>query len=350
LIARFRTNTLLPCSRQVVRFGGFWDYCMTVWRIFLLSSLAGFLGLAVLTLSGTAKEFQVKSLRIGYQKSATVLALAREKKLFEKALAPLGIQSVQWIEFQYGPPLLEALGSGAIDLGAVGDTPPIFSQSAGADILYLAAYPQEESAFLVLDDSEIKKPEQLKGKKIAVSLGSSAHNFMLVMLEKYGLRLEDITPVYLAPADAIAAIITKRIDAWVIWDPYVTIAVKNHHARKLISTISDNTEYNSFYILNSRFAIMTPKITQAIYDALSHATIFVNENRDGVANLISGLTGIAYDIQRSVLKRTTFNLLAIDEEVLKRQQEIANRFFRLGLITHPVQISDIVWRRTSNIY
>jgi len=316
---------------------------MTTRRVFLSGLLGGLLSLSALVPPGAGAQTSKKDLRIGYQKSATVLAAAKQQKLFEKALAPLGIQSVQWIEFQYGPPLLEALGSGAIDLGQVGDTPPVFAQSAGAGILYLATCAQQESAVLVPDSSDIKKAEQLKGKKIAVARGSSAHNLMVVVLEKYGLQFDDITPVYLAPSDAVAALITKRVDAWAVWDPYAALAVKNHHARPLVSTIRDGIESDSFYIINARFAKETPELVKAIYDTLSEATHWTDRNRDDVARLISGLTGVEYMVQRGVLERTVFNLSTISAAVVKRQQQVADRFFRLGLIASPVQISDIIW-------
>ena len=44
---------------------------------------------------------------------------------------PLGIE-VKWIDFQFGPPLLEAINVGSVDFGYVGDAPPIFAQAAGA--------------------------------------------------------------------------------------------------------------------------------------------------------------------------------------------------------------------------
>lgn len=79
--------------------------------------------------------------RVGYQKSASILVVARQQELLEKRLAELGVAKVEWVEFQFGPPLLEALGSGAVDIGHVGDTPPIFAQAAGANLRYVASAP-----------------------------------------------------------------------------------------------------------------------------------------------------------------------------------------------------------------
>ncbi|MDB5402877.1 MAG: ssuA, partial [Rhodopila sp.] len=69
-----------------------------------------------------------KTLRVGFQKGEPVLMAARANKDLETLLAPKGI-SVEWVEFQFGLPMLEAMRVGGIDIGAVGDMPPIFAQA-----------------------------------------------------------------------------------------------------------------------------------------------------------------------------------------------------------------------------
>lgn len=72
-----------------------------------------------------------KVLRVGFQKGEPTQMSAKENQDLERLLAPSG-RDVKWIEFQFGPPLLEAMRVGSIDLGAVGDTPPVFAQAAHA--------------------------------------------------------------------------------------------------------------------------------------------------------------------------------------------------------------------------
>ncbi|TPE46632.1 hypothetical protein [Amaricoccus solimangrovi] len=97
---------------------------------------------ATLALSGGAPRAEApESFRVGYQKSASVLVVARQQGLLEKRLAALGVPRVEWVEFQFGPPLLEALGAGAVDIGFLGDTAPIFAQAAGANLVYAARTP-----------------------------------------------------------------------------------------------------------------------------------------------------------------------------------------------------------------
>src|SRR5688572_20783754 len=84
----------------------------------------------------TAQATKPAELRVGYQKAASVFVLQKQQGTLEKRLAPLGV-AVKWVEFPAGPQLLEGLNVGSIDIGYVGEAPPIFAQAAGARFVYV---------------------------------------------------------------------------------------------------------------------------------------------------------------------------------------------------------------------
>src|SRR5207245_3822792 len=110
--------------------------------------------------------------------------------------------------------------------GYVGEAPPIFAQAAGANFVYIGNDPAapEAEAIVVAKDSPLKSVADLKGKKVALNKGSNVHYLLVKALEKAGLKYTDIQPVFLAPADALAAFTRGTVDAWVIWDPYEAAA------------------------------------------------------------------------------------------------------------------------------
>ncbi len=139
---------------------------MTTTRRQIITSSLGLFGAALLApRRGAAAPGGAvpKEFKVGFQKGAAVLVLGREQQVIEKRLKTLGVDNVQWVEFQFGPPMLEALGAGAIDIGSVGDTPPIFAQAAGSPLVYVASTPSAEHAVLVQHDSPIKTLAELKG-------------------------------------------------------------------------------------------------------------------------------------------------------------------------------------------
>lgn len=140
------------------------------------SIIAGMLTLASLAILPARVQAQDKptEIRIGTQKGGFFPAV-RQRHTVEDVFKPLGIE-IKWVDFQFGPPLLEAINVGAVDFGFVGDSPPIFAQAGGARIRYVAAVKSDgnNQAIIVPKDSPIKTVADLKGKRIAFGKGSSA--------------------------------------------------------------------------------------------------------------------------------------------------------------------------------
>src|SRR5258706_16338158 len=177
-------------------------------------------------------QADIKEIRIGYQKNG-VLVIARQQATLEKHFSSQGID-VKWIEFSSGPPMLEAMNVGSVDYGAVGDSPPIFAQSAGAAIVYAAGQPiTNGQGILVPGNSPIRSIGDLKSKRVGFTKGSSAHNIVVQTLEKADLTYPDITPVYLTPPDARPPFANLSIDAWPIWDPHFAIGETKQNVRLL---------------------------------------------------------------------------------------------------------------------
>jgi sulfonate transport system substrate-binding protein len=290
----------------------------------------------------------LKEFRVGYQKGATILVIAKQREVFETRLKGLGVENVTWVEFQFGPPLLEALGAAAVDIGLVGDTPPIFAQAAGAEIVYLANAPASGSAILVPQDSSVQSVADLKGKKVAIAKGSSSHNLTIQALAKHGLSFNDIEPVYLAPADAVAAFATGQVDAWTIWDPYLAIAETKHGGRAIATTDEEGLGSNSFYLANRAFAETHPDVLQATLEEIRGVTNWAAENRDQLAKISSEVTGVDLESQTIASKRYVIDLLPITEETITKQQVIADTFAELGLIPRKINVRDIVWTVPTN--
>src|SRR6202041_1949211 len=281
-------------------------------------------------------------IRIGYQKNG-VLVIARQQATLETHFAPQSM-AVKWVEFSSGPPMMEAMNVGSIDYGAVGDSPPVFAQSAGAAIVYAAGQPiTNGQGILVPNGSSIRNIADLRGKRVGFTKGSSAHNIVVHTLEKAGLTYADITPVYLTPPDAGAAFANGSIDAWAIWDPYFAIGETKQNGRILVHA-SEVTRTNSFYIANRDFAKNHGAVLQQIIDVTIVTAKWAEAHRDEVAKSLSAVTGIPLDIQTVAANRSAFAVGPITEDIIVTQQGVADRFFKLGLIPRPIAIRDIVWR------
>lgn len=289
-------------------------------------------------------ETATTEIRIGYQKNG-VLVIARQREALEKHFAPQNI-GVKWVEFSSGPPMLEAMNVGSVHYGAVGDSPPIFAQAAGAAIVYAAGQPiTNGQGILVPNDSAIRTLADLRGKRIGFTKGSSAHNVLLLALEKAGLSYSDITPVYLTPPDAGPAFAQGSIDAWSIWDPYFAIGELKQNGRILVNA-SEIGRTNSSYIANREFALRNRLLLRQIIDVTTATAKWAESHRSEVAQSLAAVTGIPLEIQTAAANRSGFAVGPITDDIVATQQAVADRFHRLGLIPRPIAVRDAVWTPT----
>jgi sulfonate transport system substrate-binding protein len=305
--------------------------------------IAGALILTSLAIAPAQAQEKPAEIRIGTQKGGFFPAV-RQRHTVEDAFKPLGIE-IKWVDFQFGPPLLEAINVGAVDFGFVGDSPPIFAQAGGARIRYVAAVKSDGNtqAIIVPKDSPIKTLADLKGKRVAFGKGSSAHNLLVVALEKAGLVWGDITPAPLAPADATAAFLKGAVDAWSIWDPYLALAELKENAR-VIAFDKDVHKPNAFYIAGSDFVDKHPTLVAKLNSVFASEGKWADGHHEEVAKAQSEATGVDIEAVKRFVARSNYRVVPLDEEVIKSQQAIADRFTRLGLIPKSVNVSDIIWK------
>lgn len=282
------------------------------------------------------------TLHIGYQKSSINLLVARQLGLVERRFPGT---RVQWTEFPAGPQLLEALGAGSLDFGMTGDVPPVFAQAAGGDVVYVGVEPPKphSSAILVAPNSPITTLAGLRGKRVAFQKGSSAHYLVLRALQRAGLQYRDITPIYLAPADARAAFERGSVDAWAIWDPYWAAAQQGTPSRVLCDGdgLSDN---NTFYLSSRAFVAAHAQVIDALFGVLSDADREVQNRSADAARLIAAATGLDPAVAQLFLgRRPPSPVAALDAAVIARQQTLADAYAAAGLIPHPIKVADAVW-------
>ena len=310
-------------------------------------ALVASIGAAAAALWGIATPARAQALptevRIGFQKGSALLVLVRKQQVIEARLKALGVNSVKWVEFQFGPPMLEAMGAGAVDLGSVGDTPPVFAQAGGSDLVYVAATPSAQHAVLVPADSPIKTLADLKGKRVAFGKGSSAQNVTIKALALGGLTIKNVEPTYLSPADATAAFNGGKVDAWVVWDPYYAIAQQHYKARVVADTSDRRLASASYYLARRDFATKYPAVLSAALDEIGKVTRWSGDHRDELAALAAEATGIDAKTWSTAFGRAEFTFGPVTPAHVAQQQQLADAFQVLGIIPRKINVADVVW-------
>ncbi|WP_028311834.1 aliphatic sulfonate ABC transporter substrate-binding protein [Derxia gummosa] len=290
-----------------------------------LASLGALAAASALLPAGTARA--ATPLRIGYQKSSTLITVLKARGSLDAALAPLGV-SLSWHEFASGLPLLEALNLGNVDFSAdVADTVPVFAQAAGADLTFVARETASPSAqaILVKADSPLRTLGDLKGKRVGFAKAAGAHYLLLAALESAGLRFADITPAYLAPADGRAAFERGAIDAWVVWDPFLAAAQRQAGARVLADG-KGLASYQRYYLAATPFAKAHPDVLAVLVDELRRAGQWVKQSPKDAAALLAPVWGLDADTVEAANARRSYDVQLVKAGSLDEQQRIADAF------------------------
>ncbi|WP_248965527.1 ABC transporter substrate-binding protein [Sphaerisporangium perillae] len=296
--------------------------------------------------AGSASGSSQVTLRVGDQKAGSQALLSAAGELDSLPY------KITWAQFTSGPPLLEAVNAGGVDLGAVGNTPPIFAAAANSKIAIVAASLQDVAgqAILVPSGSAITAPAQLKGRRIAVAKGSSAHYHLLSVLKKENLTFKDITVNYLQPADALAAFTSGRVDAWAIWDPYTSQARLGNGAKLLV----DGKGYVNGYSFQvaGQAALADRAKAGAIRDyllRLQRAKVWANTHQAEWAKAWAKETGLPLPVTTAAAANRITTPVPIDDALIASEQEMADAFTSAGLLPGKITFGDFADRRFNDI-
>lgn len=302
---------------------------------------------ASVALFGALSAQAEQTLRIGFQKSSTLLTVVKAQGNLERELDKQGIK-VTWHEFPSGLPLLESLNVGNVDLSAdVADTVPVFAQAAGAQLTYFARETPSPTAqsILVPHDSPLKSLADLKGKRIAVTKAAGSHYLLIAALQKAGLKFSDIQPAYLTPADGRAAFENHKIDAWVTWDPYVASAQRQQNARVLADG-QGLASYQRYYLASTEYAKAHPEVLKQVFAELQKTGRWVKEHPTDAAKVLGPLWGnLDVATVEQANARRSYDVQPVRKDGLDEQQRIADAFYAEGLLPKPVDARAVpVWQ------
>lgn len=301
---------------------------------------AGVALIAATLVGATAADAAERTIRIGFQKYGTLILL-KGKGSLEERLKPLGV-TVKWSEFQFGPPLLEAVNAGAIDFGTTGEAPPIFAQAASTKLTYVAYDPPspKAEAILVPKGSTLQSLADLKGKNIAVAKGSNSHYLLVKALEKAGVSYADVKLSFLTPADARSAFESGKVDAWSVWDPF--FAAAEAAGARVLTTGEGLVENHQFFLSSRDYVKDNEDVLAVVLAELRKVEDWVAKDPKAAAEELSPLVGIPAPLLTTAISRLGLGVGPLKPEVVAAQQRIADAFLELKLLPKPIVVQDAV--------
>lgn len=288
---------------------------------------------------GTADLSKV-TLNVGDQKGTGAEAILKAAGL----LSTLPFK-VKWSDFTSGPTMVQAMSTGAVDIGGVGDAPPVFAAAGGQNIAIVGARKTEfdSDAIVVPKNSPIHSIAQLRGKKIAVSFGSSDDYHLLTVLAKNGLTTKDVTLVNLQPAPGLAAFTSGAIDAWDIWPPYVQQLTGQYGGRLLVTGGTYGSPYS--FEVASKAAVADPAKAAALkvyLETLNKGYLWTAAHPAQWAAIWGQATGLADGIMLPAAKVSATTPVPITSGIVASEQNLVDQFYAAGLIPRKVDITQYI--------
>jgi sulfonate transport system substrate-binding protein len=252
---------------------------------------------------------------------------------------------VTWSDFTSGPPMLQAMGAGAVDIGSVGNAPPVFAAAGGDKLAIVGALRANPlgSALLVPRNSPIHSVAQLRGKRIAVAQGSSADYHLLTVLRAAGISVHQVTLDYLQPAEGLAALTSAHVDAWDIWSPFIEQAESQNHARVLVTGAGYGSPYS--FAVASRAALADPGKAAAIRDylkLLNQAHTWADAHQSSWASVWAKASGLPDSVMTQAAKDDAATAVPITPAVVSSEQSVSDAFTAAGLIPGHVDFAGFV--------
>lgn len=196
---------------------------------------------------------------------------AQTQKLYEKEL---GIP-VKWVSFDAGTAMSAAMASGDVDISfSQGVTPFLVATAAGQDlqVVDVAVSYSDNDNCIVRSELEVTKDNaavELKGKKVAVPLGTAAHSGFLAQIAYLGIKEEDLTIVDMAPSDSAAAFSQPSTDLAMACGWGGALRTMKQHGNPILSGKEKE------------------KVVGKVFDVTSIPTAFGEENPDIVAKFLA---------------------------------------------------------------
>jgi len=179
----------------------------------------------------------------------------------------------------------------------------------------------------------VESLDQLKGKKVGIARGSGGEVFWLAMIDKLKLNPADYTVVNVEAPEMVAALERGNIDAYAVWEPWVTrglAAVKN---TKVLRTQEGILEQGVYIYMNRGWIQKNPAAAESFIRALVEATDLINRDRSRAAKDVSDflknldpplveqlMTKLRFEME---LSDFTVNLFHLAEAQLKGQGKLA---------------------------
>lgn len=264
-------------------------------------------------------DSEAKTVNIAIQPSAAFVPLfiAKEKGWIEEDLKAEGV-TVNWNNFESGPPMNESLAAGSSDLGVIGDVPIVSAIAAGQKNELVAITCEGPASYAVLagKQNQLSNPADFKGKTIATVVGSTGHNLTQKFLQAGNLSIQDVNLVNISAGDAETVLANGEADAVAIWEPNVTRLAENGTGR----IISDGTKVGLLgvngLVARAEYAKANPKVVSIIIKNYARGVKELANLDSETLNKVAAYLSLKPEQLKKVVAKYNYSVVIDDKDIV----------------------------------
>ena len=291
------------------------------------------LGIAGFLVAQGAALAEATKIRIGYPSGMN----GQVPVVLQKAgLATKHNLAAEFTAFQFGPPMMEGLASGQLDVVVSSFVPPFnLAVKSPGSIKFVASLGQSSHSLLVPKDSQAKSIEDLKGKKIGLSVNTESHLDLLLLLKEKGIGKEAFEYINLQPGELPGAFETGQVDAVLTRQPQ-TQRLETKLGAKRVQT----WPFNFTALVRSEYLAKHPEAVKSFVEALKDAIFHIATEPDESATWFAEAQRLDPSVVKSVAgenplfgvkSRDEINI-SIDDNFKKLLSDKLEAGIRLGFV------------------
>lgn len=289
---------------------------------------------------------KITELKIGYQPSTHQMAAitAISKGWWQEDLAQFGIVTVTDRVFPSGPPEMQAMQAGELDIAYVGAAPVLTSLATGLDAKIVAGVNTQGSDLVVRNDIAYTGPASMKGKTIATfPPGSIQDTVLRDWLKKNNLVPDtDVIIKGMTPGDAVTAILSGAVDGIFLPTPSPSTVVNQGKGRVVVQSGEMYPNHTCCVLVVSGKLIREhPEIVRQIIRTNDRAVVFNQQNPDEAATIYAAKTGANLADVTSSLAEWDGSWASDPNVIVEPVLDYAKIQYELGYIKKPLTKDEI---------
>jgi len=217
----------------------------------------------------------------------------------------------------YGKLALDDVLAGKADFATVAETPVMFAILNGADLSIIATIhkTKTDSAIVARTDKGIVTPDDLKGRKIAATFGTTSDFFLDVFLAVNAIARENIELVNLGQEEMAQALADGKIDAVSAFYPFL-LATQKQIGEGGTTFYNKNIYTKTFNIVSTKeFVNHNPGKVNKVLRALQRAEKFFEQNPEESFKIAADFKKQDITATREMLAGTSVEL-SLDQSLI----------------------------------